>query len=159
MKIPGSATLVLILFHSRPGFRESAFQPFSKQEEEEEEEEEEREDTERKGESGRREGEGDRNRKEGERNRREEEMVEVEDSEGDELVDIERVEDREEDCRGEDLRTSHQVRLAQPICLSVCPSVHVCPSVCLSTHSILGIWFLAPKYSFANKNLCKQCFF
>ena len=79
-------------------------------------------------------GGGGRDRRGGDRTRREEEMVEVEDSEGDELVDIERVEDREEDCRGEDLRTSHQVWLAQPIgsyiCLSVGMSIvrpYVCP--------------------------------
>ena len=58
----------------RPGFRESAFQPFNKGEEEEEEEEE--------------------------RNlniQQNPAEMDAEDSEGDEVVDIERIEDREED--------------------------------------------------------------
>ena len=55
----------------RPGFRESAFQPFKKEGDVEEREEKEK--------------------------TSEEECKEEEDSEGDEVVDIERIEDKEED--------------------------------------------------------------
>ena len=57
----------------RPGFRESAFQPFKR----EDENGEDKEDTDKKQE--------------------ELSVNEVEDSEGDEMVDIERIEDKEED--------------------------------------------------------------
>ena len=58
----------------RPGFRDSAFQPFKREEES-----------------------GCRGEKVVEETKTEQECNEAEDSEGDEMVDIERIEDKEED--------------------------------------------------------------